>query len=145
MRQKHLCRVFHCCRCRIWNACRICSLLWPEMGERLVHLQEMSSDCWGKWTLLVQGASKASPSMSRSTWPPDSCHKRSSSPLQLFVFICIESSEKPHSFGGGHFHGRLVVSPMHCLWDEGLVFHACGQQLHGCLRQGGVGMGPCSS
>ena len=40
MRQKHLCRVFHCFRLRIWNACRICSSLWPEMGERLVHLRE---------------------------------------------------------------------------------------------------------
>ena len=40
MKQKHPCRVFHCFRLRSWNACRICSSLWPEMGECLVHLWE---------------------------------------------------------------------------------------------------------
>lgn len=40
MRQKHLCGVSYCCRFRIWNACHICSSLWPKMGECLVHLQE---------------------------------------------------------------------------------------------------------
>lgn len=83
----------------------------------------MSSDCWGKWSSLVSVATKSSSSVSRSTWPPNSWHEESSSsPLLFFVFICMESSEKPHSSGGGLFQGWLVVSPMRCLWDEGLVF-----------------------
>lgn len=46
----------------------------------------MSTDCWSKWTLLVQGATKSLSSMSRSTWPPDSWHERSSI---AFAALCL--------------------------------------------------------
>lgn len=102
----------------------------------------MPGDCWRKWTLLVQnvqGASKSLSSMSRPTLPPDSWHRRSSVPLQHFVFICIESTEKSHYFWGGHFHGRLIVahvlpvgpgSCFPCLWPADPWLSAAGRRRH---------------
>lgn len=139
MRQKHLCRVFqtqnlkglsHLWLIMTWNGRA------PGTSARTT-----SSDCWGKWTSLVQVACRSLSSMSSSTWRPDSWHERSSSPLRHFVFILVESSEKPRSFGGGHFRGWPAGSPMCRLWDEGLGFGTCGQRFRGCLQRGGAGTG----
>lgn len=89
----------------------------------------------------MQVARRSLSSMSSSMRPPDSWHERSSSPLQHFVFILVESSEKPHSFGGGHFHGWPAGSPTCRLWDEGLGFGTCGQRFRGCLQWGDAGTG----
>lgn len=148
MRQKHLCRGFHCCRLRIWNTRHICSWLWPKMGEYLVHLREQC--------LVTAGASG---------------HRWCRLPVTLHPLCHV-----PHGLltagTRGHHHHRLCCSLSSFAWKVARslihlafswmvgyvthtlpvgwgscfpVFCAYGQQLHGWLQRGGVGMGPCGS
>lgn len=122
MWQKHLCTVFHLCRLRNWNASHICSSLWPEMGQSLLHLWKqclVTAVASGRGWHPVP-VSLYAPFL-RSTPPPDSWHERSSSSFQHFVFICAESSEQPRSSGREGFQGWLVVSPTLPLGHEGLA------------------------
>lgn len=148
MRQKHLCGVSHCCRFRIWNACHICSSLWPEMRECLVHLWEQclvtagaSGHCWCR-------ACRVPASLYPRCHVPHCLltagtggHHRLCSTLSSFVLNALRSLI---IFEEGIFTGGWLL-PTHCLWDQGFVFHACGLELLGWLQQGGTGTRPGST
>lgn len=67
-------------------------------------------------------------------------HHRLCSTLSPFVLKALRS---PIIFEEGIFTGGWLL-PTCCLWDQGLVFRACGQQLLSCLQQGGMGTRPGS-
>lgn len=139
MRQKHLCGVFHCCRFRIWNACHICSSLWPEMGERLVHLWEQclvtagaSGHCWCRMCGVPASLYPRCHVPHCLPTAGTGGHQCLCSTLSSFVLKALRSLI---IFEEGIFTGGWLL-PTCCLWDQGLVFHAYGQQILGCSAAG---------